>query len=368
MKRTMTGLLLTLAVSVSATVGPSASASGAPLDFNKLHDGLPAARPDSEVGVLGSSVNDPMAVYYQSLLDQVESKAYGLSLVATQAPVEQAEQIYYVESIALGMIRTLLNDTSIRDSYEREMLTYRAIQIYKSARFSGERIFEVMIRMIDTAKPGTSGIQLPTDAGTGVVYSPNYRLEYPISPAEQKTLFNQKMSEFIAAGGDLSEIKILSLATASELPDRAMVEFVEMPNGEIRFTQGSAGHIIMARGKKVISAGTMLLVKDKTGKFQFAAVSNSSGSYKPDLMPVADFADRLVQILNIPADNVILTKGEPTSTQTVKILLKAAGVAPDTIKTEIGVLKDYGRAAQESPVKFIPDGWARARACRAVFN
>jgi hypothetical protein len=344
------------------------TASAGPLNFDALPEGLPAARENSEIGVLGSAVHDPYAVYYQKLLDLVESKVYGLTLTAGEAPVSQAEKIYYVESLALGLARQIMNDERIESLYEREILLYRALKIYGDARFSGERIFEIMIRAIDAAKPGTSGIQLPTEISEGhVVYSPNYRYERELTQKEQRELYKQKLKEFTDAGGSLDEVKLMSVETISALPEKTMIEFVQMANGQIRFTQGSAGHILMARGNKVLSAGTMMIVKDKAGAPRIAVVSNSSGSYKPDLMPIEDLAQRIGRMLDIPAEQILITKGEPTTTQTVKILLKATGVDGDVIKTAVGLMKKDGELAQVDPTAFIPTASAKAAACRAIF-
>jgi hypothetical protein len=345
------------------------TASAGPLKFDSLPEGLPAARENSEVGVLGSALSDPYAVYYQKLLDLVESKVYGLALTAVETPVSQAEKSYYTESLALGLVRALLNDKNIKSEFERESLVYRATAIYEDARVNGERIFEVMIRAIDSAKPGTSGIQLPTERHDGnVTYSPNYRFERALTLEEQRDQYGKKLQEFKAAGGDLSEVKIMSPAEIGQLPEKSMVEFVEMAStGEIRFTQGSAGHILMARGEQVTSAGTMLLLKDKAGTPRFIVVSNSSGSYKPDMLPVDMLAEKLGAIMGIPREHILITKGEPTSTQTMKILMKASGVNPEVVKATLAETKANGEAAQANPAQFIPDKAARAAACRAVF-
>ncbi|MES2963199.1 MAG: hypothetical protein V4760_04855 [Bdellovibrionota bacterium] len=362
MKRSFASIAL---VSLLVGLGP---ASAGPLKFEKLPDGLPAARENSEIGVLGSAVHDPYAVFYQKLLDLVESKVYGLTLTAVEAPVVQAEKIYYVESLALGLVRKILSDKQIESQYEREILLYRALKIYGDARFSGERIFEIMIRAIDTAKPGTSGIQLPTEKADGsVVYSPNYRYERELTAKEKRELYKQKLAEFTAAGGSLDEVKLMNPESISALPEKAMIEFVEMANGQVRFTQGSAGHILMARGNDVRVAGTLMIVKDKAGVPRVVVISNSSGSYKPDLMPVDELAQKIARMLDIPFDQVLITKGEPTTTQTVKILLKATGVDGEVIKKAIGVMKTDGELAQNEPTSFIPTGAAKAAACRAIF-
>lgn len=361
MKRSLATIALVLQIA-------GLSASAGPLKFDQFPEGLPAARENSEVGVLGSAVHDPYAIYYQKLLDQVESKVYGLSLIAVETPVAQAEKIYYVESLSLGLVREIMNDKRIETEYERDILLYRAIKIYSDARFSAERIFEIMIRAIDAAKPGTSGIQLPTEKADGtVVYSPNYRYERELSAIEKKNLYRAKLQEFTKAGGSLDEVKIMNPETVSALPEKSIVEFVQMANGQIRFSQGSAGHILMARGNDVLSAGTMMIVKDKAGQPRLAVISNSSGSYKPDLMPIEELSQRIGRMLGIPDEQVLITKGEPTTTQTVKILLKATGIDADLIKDTIAMVKRDGERAQIEPTAFIPLTSARAAACRAIF-
>lgn len=337
------------------------------IDYRRFPDGLPAARENSAIGVLGSAFREPRSIYYQAVLEQLKSKAYGLSHLADLDEIKQAEKIYYLEALTVGVLEKLLNDQSIKSDFERTALLYEATRVYRDIRQHAERLYEIMIREIDRAKPGTSGIQLPTETSRGVRYAPNYRMERELTIEEQRILYQQKQAEYRAAGGDLSSVKTLSRQTIKELPQISVVEFVEFANGTVLFTDGNAGHILMARGRKVATAGTMLLLKDNTGKVRLAVVSNSSGSFKPDLVSVDEFGHRLIEKLGLGVEELVITKGEPLSPQVVKILMKSRNEDPALIKEKITAIKNSGTRARTEPEAIMRPKVAAARACFSLF-
>lgn len=336
---------------------------------DRVPEGLPPARENSESGVLGSNFQSPSAIFYQEILNALESKVFGLDKITHRNRINQAEIIYEVEALALGIYQRIANDRELTSQFERDALMYRAQDIYQETRHHGERMFETMIRIIDAAKPGTSGIQLPTVINDGdVTYAPNYRFEHKLTVEEQRQAYAKKLAEFEAEGGKLTEVKVVNKASIAALPQVARVEFVEMANGEIRFTQGSAGHILMAQGEQVTAAGTMLLVKDASGKLMMAVISNSSGSFKPDMVHVEEFAHRFSRKVKLPREHVVMTRGEPLSGQIVKILMKAEGEDKATIKTRVARANKTAEEARTTPFKYLNDEKARARVCRALFS
>ncbi|PIS10931.1 MAG: hypothetical protein COT73_06590, partial [Bdellovibrio sp. CG10_big_fil_rev_8_21_14_0_10_47_8] len=162
----------------------------------------------------------------------------------------------------------------------------------------------------------------------------NYRSDKKMTAQERKEAYEQKVASFLAEGGSLSEILLLNQVQYDKMGAVSRYEYVELADGRIFVTEGKAGHVLLAQGKTVKSAGQLVFVKNPKGQFSLAIVTNASGNYKPDLLSAELVAKRLSQETGLDSSRVVVTKGEPLSTQSVKILMKGMNFPKDQIKTE----------------------------------
>ncbi|MEK6706839.1 MAG: hypothetical protein AABZ06_13735 [Bdellovibrionota bacterium] len=322
----------------------SASAAALP-SLDKIPNGYTDGRIGAKYGTYSSTVG-PTARPFQMRLIELENKAYGLSLLAKLDPAEQAELVFVLENEIIRLHRDIaeLPKEAITD-FDRHALLYGTVRTYENIRHHGERLFEDVIRFIDIQLPGPNGQQIRTELRDvlGSIYEPNYRCDEDLTQEERSERYNKRLDEFLKGGGSLGEIKVMDNRYLEELSGYMRVEYVEMESGEVRATTGSAGHILLAQGGKVKSAGQLILVKDSGGNFTFLIVSNASGSYKPDLLSARLLADKLTTRLGLRQEQVIVVKGEPVSSQTVKLYLKGRHEDPAATKRRISELEKYGK-------------------------
>jgi hypothetical protein len=340
-----------------------------------IPSGLPAARENSAVGVLGSAFYNTKASEYQKLLDVAGEKTYGLSKLSNESVITQAEQVYYLETILLGLIQQIGSDPKLESApFEKKALLHRAKLIYADTRYHGERLFEIMIREIDKAKPGTSGIQLRTEGLENVLYTANHRVEYPLTEEERNAAYAEKLRQFEEKGGSPKEIFNLTRDTVKSFDPIQHIEFVSMPNENgasnsiVRATKGSAGHILMAEGKVTNAAGGMVFVTNIHGEILFVIISSSSGSYKPDAYSVLQFSRAFSKRLGILSQDILLTKGEPHSAQIVKIMMKVANKSETEIKAKMDEIKLNAKALSENPTKALHKEPTAPTSCNFILN
>ncbi|MGZ3698343.1 MAG: hypothetical protein ACXWP5_09435, partial [Bdellovibrionota bacterium] len=307
-----------------------------------MPNGYIDGREDAKYGTYYSTVQQSARPFQDRLL-ALENKAYGLSRLSSQEPAKQAEASYLLENEIVRLHEDISSaPTGAMSDFERQALLFGTVHAYSDVRHHSERLYENMIRTIDHKIPGPNGQQIRSEAGAEVLYAPNYRTDRDLSEAERVELYAKRLGEFQAEGGSLQEIKVLSAKTLSELPRVSRMEYTWMADDEVRVTPGKAGHILLAGGKSVKCAGQIVLIKDRSGKFTMAIVTNASGSYKPDLLSAKRLAQKLEAELGIAPELVALTKGEPLSAQGVKIYMKAEKMDPALIKKKVKELEARG--------------------------
>lgn len=318
--------------------------------IQQIPDGIIAGKADAKYGTYNSPVN-PSARDYQAALLEYEQKAYGLSLISTHPQVEQAELVYVLEHQVLRLHREIADaPASSMTAFEHEALLFQSVRIYADVRHHAERLYENMIRHIDRKIPGPNGQQIRSETpGGDARYESNYRSDEDLTPAQRKKLYEAKVQEYRTKGGDLSEIKTLTPELLKDLGPYSWFEYVVLANGSVKLTT-QAGHILAAGGQRVKTAGQVVFIKNSTGKFTMAIVTNGSGSYKPDLLSGERFAKRIEEMTRLESGFVVLTKGEPLSTQTTKINLKADGINPAEIKRRTQELENFGAEMLRLPV------------------
>lgn len=316
-------LIFTLAV---LTLLPSAfAARNNPTD--SIPNGYINGRTDVKYGTYTTVVQDS-ARPYQNRLKNLENKAYGLSKITGKANTEQSEAVYLLEFEVIRLHIDIANaPTTAMTDFERKALLYGTTQVYADVRHHSERLFENMVRYIDHKIPGPNGLQIREEVEKPKriesIYYPNYRSDELLSEEEKATQYDKKLSEFLADGGSMSEIKKLTPDFLASLSGFSRFEYVQLEDGSIMVTEGKAGHLLLANGKAVKAAGQIIFVKNTAKQVTLMIISNASGSYKPDLFSVKMLSDEIQKKFNIPSESMILTQGEPLSTQAVKIYMKA---------------------------------------------
>ncbi len=314
-------------------------------DFNSLPDGYQPGSPNVPSAAYGSAFGET-GNNYQNILDRMELKIHGLAKMSKEDEIRQSEAVYYLEHLLIGIQLQLAREkTDQFTQFEREALFFRSVRLYQQLRFHGERLFEHMIRYIDVALPGKTGVQDRKDnpADLDSEYAANFRSDKPMTDDERKEAYDKKLKEFLDGGGKFSELAVLTKEWAQSKSGVIQVEYAERKKGEIWITEGKAGHVLLAEGKRVLSAGQILIVKSETGETVMVVVSNASGNYKPDLLSAQLVAERISEILNVPMDSILLTEGEPLSQQTMKVIWKGRGTNPDDVKEELKAIEAKGK-------------------------
>lgn len=335
--------------------------------LDSIPDGYPAGRPQARYGAYGSVLHDP-ARPYDRMLDAVQTKVYGLAKLANESEIKQAELTYYLEHLLVGIYLRIANaPVESFTAFEREALLYRAARLYEDVRRQAERLYEAMIRIVDRELPGSTGAQMPTEIEGELeqLYTSNCRSEFCLSPPERLAFYQKKLKEFLDGGGSLTELHKLDWEYVKTLGPVTFLEYVVRPNHELWVTKGKAGHLLLAEGGDVLSAGQIVIIKDLSGNVSAAIATNASGNYKPDLYSADRIADRLSADFNLPEGRALVTKGEPLSTQTVRILMKAAKSNPDDVKAKAKELEKNALDLQANPEKYLPADSATSAGCAA---
>jgi hypothetical protein len=256
----------------------------------------------------------------------LEKKAHGLNSTSNvNREIEHAEAIHRLEAAAL---KELIDFYQIfrgplvvgSESWMVEMSLQRA---YRLIRVAAERNYEDMIRYIDVRLPGPNGRQAPVSGPQGLLFLPNYRREETLTDSQRAELYRERVERFNLEGGDRSQILDLNPELVNRLGSYTRLEYVWTADGQIRVTDGEAGHIILADGEAVRGAGQLLILKDRTNHPTFAVVSNASGNYKPDLASALALAIELGPRLGLHLSRIVTTSGEPAGVQAVKTYAKA---------------------------------------------
>ena len=350
------GRALALSMSLIGTLAQAAprNHSPAPVDHSvsQMPNGYGDGLPNAIYGTYTTPVQ-PSAKVFQDQLALIERKAYGLP--AIQAPagsdpalkeIQMSEAIYVLENEIIRINRDIANSPKeTMTDFERKALLFSSARAYEAVRHHAERIYEDMIRFIDVKLPGPNGLQIREELNASdCLYTCNYRTAQVLSAAEQDALYKKKLASFLAEGGSLLEIHRMTPEFAKTLGGYSRFEYTWLENGDLNVTPGKAGHILLAEGKVVKSAGQIVLVKSDAGEITMAIVTNGSGSYKPDLLSAQQLADHLARQLNIPEQQVIITKGEPVSTQAVSVYLKGLGTDKAIIKKRVSDLEAIGKS------------------------
>ncbi len=357
-----TNIKLVFTLAVLALV-PSAFA--VPVDaVNDIPDGYIDGRSDVKYGTYTTVVQNS-ARAYQNRLKNLGNKAYGLSKITDRANTEQSEAAYLLEFEVVRLHLDIANasHTSMSD-FERKSMLYETTQVYSDVRHHSERLFENMVRYIDHKIPGPNGLQIREEVDGSKkaesIYYPNYRSDELLTEEEKAAQYDKKLSEFLGEGGSIDEIKKLTPALLDSLGTYTRVEYVQLEDGSIMVTEGKAGHLLLASGKPVKAAGQIVFLKNAAKQISLVILSNASGTYKPDIFSIKMLADELQKKFKISSDSMVLTQGEPLSTQAVKIYLKADGMDPVLVKKKSKELETQGKEIliKANPVKAVECGFA----------
>jgi hypothetical protein len=308
-------------------------------DWSEVPKAVTDPRVDAPYGTFGSVVG-VQARGLQAELESIEARIHSVpSFLSSLSSEKASEKLYLMEVDLLARVQEISLRSDQLSSFERESLEGQAIRLYRYLRTFSERYYQDMIRYIDVRLPGPNGLQIRQDFEKNSLYSPNYRRDVLLSQQEMDIEYNKKLQDFLAKGGDLREIFTLNEKTILALGLFSRFEYVVTPNHKIRITSGNAGHILLGQGQEVLTAGQIMILKNRAGDVVMAVITNASGSYKPDMTSAQNFAERFATRFKIPMSRIVLTMGEPLSTQSFKIYLKANGLPEDEIKMQSKALE-----------------------------
>jgi hypothetical protein len=312
-----------------------------------LPSGLSQGRSSAEYGSYSSAVSAGSAKLVQDRLLLIEDKIYGLpEYFSTLAkdPVDQVKILYWMENEIIQLFETLSNlSPNEINSSDQALLSYSILRAYRMVRNNAEKLFDDVTRVIDVSLPGPYGGQVRH----ADVYLSTFRGSLPegqaLTDSDRLTLYQERLNKFLAGGGTQNEFVTLNSEWLSKLGSQTRVEYVELTTGEIRVTTGSGGHILLAKGQPIKSAGQIVFFKNLKAEFSLVIVSNGSGSYKPDLYSAESFSERLQSAFfknaGIDRSRFVVTKGEPLSAYTAALYLKSRLTPKEIISKEMAELE-----------------------------
>lgn len=327
--------------------------------------GFQAGRDGATYGTY-NSVFSENAQNLQKRLFNLENRVMGLSKISMEDPVMQSEAIYLLEAAIMKMNLDVANSSSSQlTGFEKHSMLYATSKLYSYVRTHAERLFEDMVRFIDVKLPGPNGLQFRTELSLTLenIYLPNYRSDIHLTQSQRDHNYQQKVAEFISKGGSLSELKVFSQAEFQKMKSYTRVEYVVRENGELWMTEGTAGHVLLAGGGAVKSAGQFIVLKDHSGRATMLILTNASGNFKPDIFSAQQIADQLGKQLGLEYWQVIVTKGEPFTNQAIKVYSKGAQIDKSITQER---LKRYEYI--ESKMKELDNGSASRLSCSQVLN
>lgn len=326
-------------------------------DLNQIPDGYPDGRSEAPPG----AYNTPFK-YFKADSEKVyllEKKVYGLAKMAKGDEVKQAIAAYYLENLTIGLLNQISEKEKKKNqAFEFEALKNRLRETYQKVRVFQERLYQAMLREVDVALPGPNGLQIRIQGQSAdpldVLYECNCRQDTIPTKEEQAAYYQKKLEKFLKGGGKLSELHVLDQKYLNALQGVTHQEYVERPNGEIWVTEGKAGHVLLAEGGAVRSAGQIVVSKSKNGKISLLIASNASGTYKPDILSVNRMVEHLEEKYGIDRNNVQITEGDPLGTQTVEVLMKARGDSPEKIEMMAKTLEKNANKFRLHPYPVFP--------------
>ncbi len=320
-------------------------------------DGIP-------YGTYTSAMQESARPLQEKLLE-VERKAHGLALMSDRDLLTQAKAVYELEHRVIQLHLEVANtDLQILSPFERKALLYFSAHVYRDIRHHAERLYENMVRYADLKMPQSNGGQLRTEIshGTDSIYEPNFRSGKELSEREKADAYEKKVKDFLESGGNWKEIVRLDADFYKKMGAFTKLEYVLLARGgTIMVTTGKAGHLLLAKGRPVRAAGQIVFLKNLKGQVTLAIVTNASGNYKPDLLSAQQVANRLQRELNLSPEMIVVTKGEPLSTQIAKILMKVDGLPKAEAERQLKDLETKGTEILHGKEKYPV--WA----CGGVF-
>lgn len=145
------------------------------------------------------------------------------------------------------------------------------------------------------------------------------------------TYYIDKTLEFIRKGGDLEQIKPVTLEFLQSLKSGELCEWVVTAHDDARITRSEApvapNHTVLSGGQDVLSAGSLRIFKNEAGELDHVIVGTFSGHFRPDL-PSLQHMVRHVVAAGVDPARVSVQEGEAASPRALpEIVFKLAGLA-----------------------------------------
>jgi len=140
------------------------------------------------------------------------------------------------------------------------------------------------------------------------------------SESERIDYYLKKLQAFLAKGGKLEDILAVTPQSVASMPSGVPYEFAVNAYGASRMARSDGvtpGHVVLAGGEDVLSAGTLVRYGD------IWVVGTFSGHFRTEQEDLAYMKDALVKA-GVPPENIILQSGEAGTPRAVEVALSAA--------------------------------------------
>jgi pyruvate kinase len=149
------------------------------------------------------------------------------------------------------------------------------------------------------------------------------------SPTEGEAYFVEKAKKFIAAGGDPTMIKTLSMDFLKSVKNDELCEWVVDAHDTARVASADVeptpGHTLLSWGNDALGAGSFKVFKNDKGDISQVVVGTFSGHFRSGIEAIPNMVRHLVAI-GVPPEKIKIQEGEAASFRTMELVNRLTGL------------------------------------------
>jgi hypothetical protein len=252
---------------------------------------------------------------------ELRTLASGMRTALDKDPAGVAEKLFHQEMSALALLQKI---GELSDGERRDRLLVDAINLVQRIIYQKDQVVgPAAISTVRRVRPGEPLTSVVEDAGRD-----RYRLldradTMSLSTSAGrvgKALYRARQAEFLAAGGDPSQVVKLDRQFLEDLGSGQLVNWVHRTADDEIWVSTRAKHVVTAAGEDAFGGGDLKLYKNSRGEKLLAIVTNASGSIKSSASSLEAAADRLVKA-GWPRERILYAAHTPADTQLLKLFL-----------------------------------------------